>query len=204
MKLYKVFRTTHEGFSFKPSLQQFIHKINKNRNNLMSTSDTTTKLAAFKPINSLKNENRFRNKTSFNFDSINYNKMIRKSNEPAFFTKFMTGKSPSALLHPPFEVPDDKKIQEDYRFKLPVIISSMENENIYINVLMAFPHSTDFIEVFQGGKNNIKEFFNYECFFGIFSFYFSRNHNFDFLQILDEKFPKFNRFSSYFVIFSIV
>ena len=115
---------------------------------MMSTSDSSTKLALFKPISTLKNENRLRNKTSFNFDSINYNKMIRKSTEPAFFTKFMTGKSPSALLHPPNEVPDEKKIHEDYRFKLPVIISNMENENIYINVLMAFPHSTDFIEVF--------------------------------------------------------
>jgi len=73
--------------------------------------------------------------------------MIRKSDKPAFFTKFMTGKSPSALLHPPYEIPDEGKIQEDYRFKLPVIVSNMENENIYINLLMAFPHSNDFIIV---------------------------------------------------------
>lgn len=74
--------------------------------------------------------------------------MIRKSNAPAFFTKFMTGKSPSGLLHPPFEVPDEKKIGEEYRFKLPVLVSAMENEQIYINVLMGFPHSFDFIVVF--------------------------------------------------------
>ena len=107
----------------------------------------STKLASLKTISTLKNEGRLRNKTSFNFDSINYNKMIRKSDQPAFFTNFMTGKSPSALLHPPYEVPDERKIEEDYRFKLPVIISTMENDNIYINVLMGFQHSFDFIMV---------------------------------------------------------
>lgn len=105
-------------------------------------------MASLKTIATLKNsQSRLRNKTTFNFDSINYNKMIRKSNAPAFFTNFMTGKSPSALLHPPYEVPDDQKIQEDYRFKLPVIVSGMENDHIYINLLMAFPHSNDFIIV---------------------------------------------------------
>ena len=114
-------------------------------------------MASLKTLATLKNSNtRLRNKTTFNFDSINYNKMIRKSDAPAFFTNFMTGKSPSALLHPPYEVPDDQTIQENYRFKLPVIVSGMENDNIYINLLMAFPHSNDFIIV---NTFNLKFFF---------------------------------------------
>lgn len=152
--IFLVHKTAHEGFIAKPSLSQFIHKLSKNRNALVSTATGSqlSHVASLKTINNIKNETRFRNKTSFNFDSPNYNKHIRKTTGPAFFTKFMTGKSPSALLHPPYEPYDEKRIQEEYRFKLPVLIPPMENENIYINVLMGFPHSFEFIEVFLFGK----------------------------------------------------
>lgn len=134
----------------KPTLTQHLHKLGRSRNPLVSSSGTTgtgSQTSSLRPINNLNHQYRVRNNTSFNFDSINYNKMLRKSNLPAFFTNFMSGKSPSGLLHPPFEVPSEQKILEDYRFKLPVLVSGMENDHIYINLLMAFPHSQDFILV---------------------------------------------------------
>lgn len=90
---------------------------------------------------------RIRQKTSFNFDSINYNTLIKTKEKPPFFINFMHGKLESGNLHPQCKHPNDSEIQQEYRLKLPVLIPPLENQNIYINFLMGFSHSFEFLEV---------------------------------------------------------
>lgn len=152
-----------QQFPIKASVQLHLHKLGRSKYNSSNYSTKNT----FRKTNE-KIENITRQTTQFDFDSMNYNSLIKTKEKPLLFLNFMHGKMESGKLHPKCKFYEEEEISNEYKFKLPIIVSNFENEKTYINLLMGFQHSFIFIEVKKKHKKNLNLYYQ-SIFFLIFN-----------------------------------